>query len=124
MAVTTNDNTMRAPADDRLLWAGVLIGPFAWALDEGLSYSLSQHSCSTGHAYVLHAISVCCFVLALIGAWIARTQIRRTGVGEEDGGSRRDRSWWMARLGIAFCLGFSLVIIAMEIPKIVLNPCD
>ncbi len=123
MAVTQAER-LDAPKKDALLWAGVLMGPIAWALDEGLSYSLEQHSCSTGHHYVLHVISICCLLFALAGAWIARTQLVREGEGNENGGTPHDRRWWMARLGVAFGLGFSLVIIAIAIPKLLLSPCE
>ena len=39
----------------------------AWGIDLGLSYMLEQHSCSTGHFYVLHTISFVCFVMAISG---------------------------------------------------------
>jgi len=123
MAVTTlHDNS--AKQSDAQLWAGVLLGPIAWALDEGLSYALEQHSCSTGHVYILHAISIVCFLLALSGAAISWHQLTIIGPGSEEGGSVRDRSWWMARLGIALGLGFALVIVALAVPKFLLSPCS
>ena len=123
MAVTIY-NDPRPAANSGLLWAGVLLGPTAWALDEGLSYMLAQHSCSTGHFYVLHVISVLCLLLAIAGLIIARAQLAKVGPGSQDGGGPHDRSWWMAVLGIALSIGFSLVIIAIAVPKIMLSPCD
>ncbi len=122
MAVTTLQHD--AKQSDTQLWAGVLLGPIAWALDEGLSYALEQRSCSTGHVYVLHAISIVCFLLALSGAAISRHQLSTVGAGSEEGGTVLDRSWWMARLGIALGLGFALVIVALAVPKFLLNPCS
>jgi hypothetical protein len=123
MAVTLYDRE-RPEGSSLLLWAGVLLGPLAWALDEGLSYSLAQHACSSGHVYVMYVITVFCLVLALCGALIARGQLSKVGPGDDDGAGPHHRSWWMARLGIAFGLGFSLVIVAMAVPKILLSPCD
>lgn len=106
------------------LWCGILIGPAAWVIDQGLSYSLDQHACSTGHFYLLHVITACCVVLALTGALVAHRQLRRVPEGQEDGGTPRDRSWFMAWMGILMSVEFALVIIAMAVPKIILSPCD
>jgi 4-amino-4-deoxy-L-arabinose transferase-like glycosyltransferase len=102
----------------------MLIGPVSWALDEGISYAIDQHACSTGHFYVLHITTAACFVLALTGAFVGWRQFSKIPNGNEEGGSPRDRSWFMALLGILLSLGFALVIIAMAVPKIILSPCD
>jgi hypothetical protein len=114
----------RPEGNPLLLWAGVLLGPIAWALDEGLSYSMAQHACSTGHTYVLYVITGLCLLLAIVGALIARGQLAIVGPGSDDGAGPHHRSWWMSWLGIALGLGFSLVIIAMAVPKLLLSPCD
>lgn len=106
------------------LWWGILIGPIAWVLDQGLSYSLDQHACSTGHFYVLHVTTACCFVLALSGLFVALRQRRKVPSGNDDGGTPRDRSWFMAWLGILLSVEFAIVIVAMAVPKIILSPCD
>ena len=49
------------------IWWSLVAGFAAWGFDLGLSYMLEQHSCSTGHSYVLHAISFVCFLGALSG---------------------------------------------------------
>ncbi len=124
MAVTTLHENEIPRQSDTQLWAGVLLGPIAWILDEGLSYALEQHSCSTGHVYILHVISLVCLIVALSGMAIAWRQLSIIGVGSEEGGSIRDRSWWMARLGIALGIGFAVVIIALAVPKFLLSPCS
>jgi hypothetical protein len=117
---------LNAPAVDTMwLWFGVLAGPVAWMLDEGLSYAITQHACSTGAFYELHIISVVCLLLAISGMFVARRQLTLVPSGADDeGGSPRDRSWFMARFGIACSAGFALVIIALMVPKIILSPCD
>lgn len=106
------------------LWWGILIGPIAWVLDQGLSYSVEQHACSTGHFYVLHVITACCFVLAVTGIFVAVRQLRKVPAGEDDGSTPRDRSWFMAWLGILLSVEFAIVVLAMAVPKIILSPCD
>ncbi len=107
-----------------LLYYGILVGPTSWVFDESLSYMLEQHSCSTGHFYVLHIVSALAVVAALSGAVVAWQQASAAGEGNDDGGSIRDRAYFMARLGIAMSIGFALVIIALAVPKWVLSPCD
>jgi hypothetical protein len=121
------DNTRQLDAPDvstAMLWWGLLVGPAAWALDQGISYSIDQHACSTGRYYLLHAITAGCFLLALTGVVAGWRQLARVPGANEDGGSPRDRSWFMARLGIFMSLGFALVILGLAVPKIVLSPCD
>jgi hypothetical protein len=124
MAVTTMHNSEASKQSDLQLMAGVLLGPIAWILDEGLSYSLEQHSCSTGHFYLLQLISIVAFIIALAGAAIAWRQLSIVGAGSEEGGSIRDRSWWMARVGIWMGIGFAVVIVALAVPKFLLSPCS
>ena len=50
------------------LWWSLIAGFVAWGIDLGLSYMLEQHSCSTGHHYVLHVISIVCLAVAL--SWL------------------------------------------------------
>jgi len=124
MAVTTMQNSEGPEQNDLQLWTGVLAGPIAWILDEGLSYALTQHACSTGHVYVLHVISVVSLIIAIIGAWIAWRQWSLLGEGSDEGGSAHDRAWWMARVGVALGIGFGIVIVALAVPKFMLSPCS
>jgi hypothetical protein len=124
MAVTTIHNSEAPKQSDLQLVAAVLLGPIAWILDEGLSYSLEQHACSTGHIYVLHLISIVSLLIALAAVAIAWRQLSLAGAGSEEGGSSRDRSWWMARLGIGLGIGFAVVIVALAVPKFLLSPCS
>jgi 4-amino-4-deoxy-L-arabinose transferase-like glycosyltransferase len=123
MAVTTMHNESLSKYSDRQLWAGVLMGPIGWVFDAGLSYALTQHACSTGHFYVLYIITICCLAFALTGFLIARHQMLVVESSQVEQGSTRDRSWWMAQFGIALSLGFSLVIVALAVPKFLLSPC-
>ncbi len=114
-----------APATNTLLlYYGVLAGPLAWAGDEGLSYMLDQHACSTGHYYVLHVITILAILICVSGVLISLQQLSAAGGGSEEGGSVRDRAFFMARLGVAMSIGFTLVIIALAVPRWVLSPCD
>jgi hypothetical protein len=106
------------------LWWSVLAGPVACALDEGLSYAVVQHACSTGHYVLLHFYTIAAALMALSGLAAAQWSLRRTPSADEKGGSVADRSRWMAIYGIAISVGFTLVIIAFSVPKWTLKPCD
>ena len=107
-----------------LLAGGMWLGPLAWALDLGFSYSLVEHSCSTGHYYVLHLITVLCAALALLGLGLAAQQYRDLPPGSNDeGGSAFDRGHFMAMLGIVNSAAFLLVIVAGAVPRWMISPC-
>ena len=107
------------------LWWGVLAGPIAFALDEVLSYAIVQHTCSTGHEWLIHLYTVFAALLCLSGLMAARwcySQLSHSAGTE--GGSVESRSRWMAIYGIASSIAFFVVIIALAIPKWALSPCD
>ena len=107
-----------------LSWS-LIAGFGAWAIDLGCSYVLEQHSCSTGHYYVLHITSIVCFVIALTGFGTGWMEFRRfPGTTSEEGGSHFDRAHFQALLGMAFSLSFAVVIIAGAVPRWILSPCE
>jgi hypothetical protein len=103
---------------------GVLIGPLAFGADLLLSYVMVHHACSTGHGYVLHAISIVCLVIVLGGAWMSWIQYQNAREGSDDGGSPLDRSHFLGLLGFASSVFFAVVIIANAVPRFILSPCD
>lgn len=122
--MTVGAHSSEEPVSIAALWWGILVGPTAWALDQGVSYAIDQHACSTGHFYLLHVASAAAFLFALTGALVAWRQLICVRNGSEEGGSPRDRSWFMAWLGILMSLVFALTIVALAVTKIVLSPCD
>src|ERR1041385_8380039 len=107
------------------VWWSLVAGFAAWGADLGLSYMLEQHSCSTGHHYVLHLISVICFLVALSGFAGGLSGLRTVPQHVQDeGGSRFDRSHFQALIGMSFSLSFAVVIIAGSVPRWILSPCD
>jgi hypothetical protein len=106
------------------MW-GVFSGPLAWAADEGISYAIVQHTCSTGAYFWLHVISVLAVLVAASGLVISMLEIPRIpGPHDENGSSGRDWTWWTARYGVISSLWFVVVIIAQAVPRFILSPCD
>ncbi len=128
MRTSANDE-QRDQRNIALQWAGVLAGPVAWIFDEGLSYSMVQHACSTGHFYVLHVVSIVALLIGLSGVFISWKNLMtlpasREEKGETPGGSPMDRAVFMAKLGLMLSAGFVLVIIALGVPKVMMSPCQ
>jgi hypothetical protein len=107
------------------LWWSLVAGFAAWGSDLGLSYMLDQHSCSTGHHYVLHVISIVCFVVAISGLLSGFAALQSLPANaKEEGGRPLDRAHFQALIGMAFSFSFAIVIIAGSIPRWILSPCD
>jgi len=107
------------------LWWSLIAGFAAWAIDLGFSYVLGQHSCLTGHHYVMHVISIVCLAIALTGFGTGWVEFKRfPGTTSEEGGSHFDRAHFQALLGMAFSLSFAVVIIAGSVPRWILGPCE
>jgi hypothetical protein len=110
---------------DVALWAGILAGPIAWAFDEEASYALTQRACSTGHHAIFHVITIISLLIiagGAISAW--GVFVKLPPQSDEEGGHRVDRRRFMAIGGVFLCLMFAAIVIALAIPKWVLNPCD
>jgi hypothetical protein len=108
-----------------LLWIGILSGPLAWAFDEVVGYSATAHECSTGRMFLLHSLTVAGLLVCAAGllcGWSAWTHYRSSEAPPLNG--RLDRIRAMAIAGIALSSAFALVIIATQIPKWILSPCD
>ena len=117
--------TVKRGAAPGFVWWAICAGPLAWAADLGFSYVLTQHSCSTGHHYVLHVITIVSALIALSGfgaAWSAYRAI--PDAATEDGQHPRDRTYFQVLFGIVFSLSFTIVIIAGAVPRWILSPCD
>jgi hypothetical protein len=107
------------------IWWSLIAGFLAWGLDLGLSYILEQHSCSTGHHYVLHLISIVCFAIALSGGAFGLLEFRQFPKDTaEEGGSHFDRAHFQALMGIGFSAAFAVLIIAGSVPRWILSPCS
>lgn len=109
------------------LWAGLLAGPFVWAVVLELDYVLSYVACESSPTWHLHAANLggaALVALAASAAWRAgppADEDRRTApVGPV---TREIRARWMSVGGLVVSLWFVLVILAMEIPTSVLPPC-
>jgi hypothetical protein len=111
--------------DDRglaLLWASLLLGPFAVALDLLIGYALVKPLCASGDPEMLRAVSL--GALAATGISTALgiscfTRLRRTAV--EDGGRVIDRSYFTALVAIGLNVLCALLILTAAGARIVMS---
>src|SRR3954467_9115620 len=110
-----------------VLWPGVLGGPVVWAALLETNCVLSYVACEQRHSWMLHlatAIAVGLIALAAFGLW--RAAPPGTDEGEPSIDPRETaviRARFMVIGGLAMCAWFALVILATDIPVIVLPPC-
>ena len=112
------------------LWAGLLTGPIVWLALLELNYVLAYVACETRSTWFMH-LGIAAAVLLVAGAgyaaWAASyghilaDETRTLPLSDE---TRVQRSRWMSLAGVAFSLWFILVILAMEVPLVVLRECQ
>ena len=106
-------------------WWAIFAGPLAWALDEGTSYALTQHACSTGHFYVLHLMTIVSLCISISGFWMGLTGYRRlTAKANTHGHQSRDRAFFVSSVGAAMSVFFTVIVVAEAVPRWILSPCS
>jgi hypothetical protein len=107
------------------LWAGILAGPAAWALDLSISYAMVKWTCTSQREALLHAITPAALLLVAGGAAVSFMALQHTsGDTPTDGGQPRQRARFMAILGLTSSALFALTILAGAIPRWVLDACQ
>ena len=110
------------------LWAGVLAGPIVWAALLETNYVLAYVSCESRHTWFLHVAVLTAVALVGFAGWLAW----RSGPAEDDhrrshpvtAATAESRSRWMSIAGVMLSAWFLLVMLAMEIPILVLKTCQ
>jgi hypothetical protein len=100
---------------DRLLLFALVLGPMAALIQLTTSYALVPSACANGSKAMLHITSTAFFAVALIGAWIGRRAHRP---------ANDERTRWMALVATILSISSALLIVAMEIPNVILRSCD
>jgi hypothetical protein len=110
------------------LWAGLLAGPIVWAALLETNYVLSYVSCETRHEWFFHVALAAAVLLVAAAGWFAW----RSGPADDDqrrshpvtSATAESRSRWMSIAGVLLSVWFILVMLAMEIPILVLRTCQ
>jgi cytochrome b561 len=107
---------------DKWLTFAFVLGPTAALSNLFVSYSLVPESCVRGTKTMLHVTAAAFFVSCLIGAALA-SRIGSRFV-ERDPDLLHERTRWVATAATILCLASALIIVAMEIPNVILRSCD
>ena len=106
---------------DRWLNFAMILGPAAWLAHLNFSYVMVPESCADGSNLKLHVATGVCLAFALAAAAIA-WRIRGTIADESTLSEQRTK--WMTTFVVILSLSMVLVIVAQEIPNIVMGVCD
>lgn len=107
---------------DRWLMFSLLIGPMSALSNLTVSYILVPSACAQGTKSMLHLSALFFALIALTGAGIA---FRIHRICESGGGYLWiERTKWVATAAMVLATGSVVVILAMEIPNIILRSCD
>ena len=113
------------------IWASLLTGPICWLVLLEVSYLLAGVACETRSTWFMHLAVVAALVIvgsAGYAGWAAAVRDRHPA-GDTDSPplsqeTRLERSRWMSLAGVALSGWFMLVILAMEVPILVLRECQ
>jgi hypothetical protein len=103
---------------DRWLLFAFTIGPIAALGDLLVSNALAPTACDQQSKMMLHISSAVFFIVALIGALIGQ------GIGSRDRHAADERTRWQSMIVIFLSIASALVIVAIEIPNVILRSCD
>jgi hypothetical protein len=107
-----------------MLWAGILAGPTAWALDLLISYAIVKWACGHQTRFVLHLVTLGALAMTAAGAAASWVALQRTPEQARDEGARPfDRGRFMALLGLLISAMFGLAMIANDLPRWMLDAC-
>ena len=108
-----------------LLWASMLSGPVAFALNLQIGYALVKWACSREQEFLLPLVAVLALALTGWGAWLGwQCLVKVRESANEEGGRVVDRSYFMAVVAIGLNILLALWVLTTMIPPVVLSPCE
>ena len=120
-----------------MLWTGILAGPLVWLTLLQTNYVQSYVACELRQTWFLHAATAVSLVIVIaagvIGSACGPSEARSGRARASGGGAPRalrnadenseTRATWMAWAGATMSLWFAIVIVAMEVPILIVPPC-
>ena len=112
------------------LWTGLLAGPIVWLVLLEWNYVLSYVACEMRQTWFLHlGVVVSVALVGGAGLWAWRAGRGELALPEPltppvSAGTCDTRARWMAVAGAAVSAFFIVVILSMEVPVLVLRPCQ
>jgi len=109
---------------NQLLVAGCFLGPFAWASQLLINYSITTTVCLNRQMWLLHLVSLLAALTASTGALISRASwMRLTSGSTVEGDSSAVGRRFLALSGVGLSLFFVLAIFAADLPNWWLSAC-
>jgi hypothetical protein len=105
-----------------LYWAGVALGPAAWAINLQAIYAIAPHACARPNS-VMIVLSIVMAIIAASGTLMSLRAIRGEPAAEwaeVQGGRARN---FMAWLGVGSGVIFALVILNQLAAELIISPC-
>ena len=128
MASSTSHHAWHEPRRNAALWAALLAGPILFLTLLETVYVMSYVSCETRHTWFLHLAVFVAALLVAGAAWTAWTHGPPADTQDRTPPVTRStaevRAQWMAFAGLGLSLWFIVVIMALEIPILVLKTCQ
>ena len=109
-------------AVSKWIWIGLLGAPLAFAFLLSVNYALVPWACAAQRGSVLHGLSAVAFALAAFTSWRAWRALRQAPEGEGDRTAERRR--FLAEAAVLLSVYFLIVIVALEVPNLILEPCS
>jgi hypothetical protein len=128
MASSTSVPAWHEPRRWAALWVGLLTGPVVFLALLQTNYVMSYVACEARTRWFLHLATLVALLLVAGAGWLAWTH----GPAEPDERHSRpitrdtteSRARWMSMAGVMMSAWFMLVILATEIPILVLKQCQ
>lgn len=131
MRSSTLDPASHERARLAALWTGMLAGPVVWLVLLEVNYVLSYVSCETRQTWFLHLATLVAILLvggAGLWGWSASLgdpmQEEPETTPPLSGKTSRQRVRWMAAASAGMSIFFIIVILATEVPILVLKTCQ
>ena len=127
MPLSTLRHAWYEPRRAAALWIGILAGPVVWFSLLEANYVMSYVACEARQTWFLHAATFLSAALVAGAGWLSW----RSGPAESDdrrsppvtSATSESRARWMSIAGVVTSAWFILVILAMEIPLLLLGGC-
>jgi uncharacterized membrane protein len=118
------------PGQLAMRWAGVFVGPLAWAAVLETNYSMSYVACEQGSKWMLHlavAVAVVLIVAIAFGTWrVLPPPVDETlpSTPAQPERTAQIRARFISHAALGLSLWFALAILAMEVPAALLQACN
>ena len=109
---------------DRWLLLLLLTPPSVWLTHLSVSYAFVPQACEWTDKTVLHVLTVLALAITILCGWLSWRALARLGGRGSMSEPHDPRRRFMAMTGVIFGLLFTMLVIANEIPNLILRSCD